>query len=176
MADLIAITYENEETAEQARKRVLELQKEYLISLEDIVVVVKDSDGKIKLNQMFNATAAGAASGSFWGFLVGLVFMMPIAGVLIGAASGALGGKLSDFGINDEFMKGVAGSIKPGNAALFVLIKKMTDRQGAWPGCSSSAARCCAHPSTRPRKRNCATRSTSTSRPRPRADRPCQPT
>jgi uncharacterized membrane protein len=126
MADLVAISYEDEATAEQARKRVLELQKEYLISLEDIVVVVKDSDGKIKLNQMFNATAAGAASGSFWGFLVGLVFMMPIAGVLIGAAAGALGGKLSDYGINDEFMKGVSESIKPGNAALFLLIKKMT--------------------------------------------------
>lgn len=47
MADLIAITYENEETAEQARKRVLELRKEYLISLEDIAVVIKDSEGKI---------------------------------------------------------------------------------------------------------------------------------
>jgi len=51
MADLIAITYENEETAETVRKRVLELQKEYLISLEDAVVVAKDADGRIKLNQ-----------------------------------------------------------------------------------------------------------------------------
>jgi uncharacterized membrane protein len=126
MADLIAITYQNEETAETVRKRVLELQKEYLISLEDAVVVAKDADGKIKLNQLFNATAAGAASGSFWGFLVGLIFMMPIAGVLLGAAAGALGGKLSDYGINDDFMKGVAASIKPGNAALFLLIKNMT--------------------------------------------------
>lgn len=126
MADLIAITYDTEQTAEAARKRVLELQKEYLISLEDAVVVVKDQDGKIKLNQMFNATAAGAASGSFWGFLVGVVFMMPIAGVLLGAAAGALGGKLSDYGINDDFMKGVAANIKPGNAALFLLIRKMT--------------------------------------------------
>lgn len=126
MADLIAITYENESTAEAARQKVLELQKEYLISLEDAVVVVKDADGKIKLNQMFNATAAGAASGSFWGFLVGLLFMMPIAGVLLGAAAGALGGKLSDYGINDDFMKGVAAAIKPGNAALFLLVRKMT--------------------------------------------------
>lgn len=126
MADLIAITYDTEQTAEAARKKVLSLQQEYLISLEDAVVVAKDADGKIKLNQMFNATAAGAASGSFWGFLVGLVFMMPVAGVLIGAAAGALGGKLSDFGINDGFMKGVAQSIKPGNAALFLLVKKMT--------------------------------------------------
>jgi uncharacterized membrane protein len=126
MADLIAITSGSEETAEAARKRVLELQKEYLISLEDAVVVVKDADGKIKLNQMFNATAAGAASGSFWGFLVGLVFMMPLAGVLLGAAAGALGGKLSDFGINDDFMKGVANTIQPGNAALFLLVRNMT--------------------------------------------------
>ena len=126
MADLVAITYPNEETAEAARKRVLELQTEYLISLEDAVVVVKDADGKIKLHQMFNTTAAGAASGSFWGFLVGLLFMMPLAGVLLGAAAGALGGKLSDYGINDGFMKGVAASIQPGNAALFLLIKNMT--------------------------------------------------
>jgi uncharacterized membrane protein len=126
MADLVAITYADEATAESARKKVLEMQSEYLISLEDAVVVVKDADGKIKLNQMFNATAAGAASGSFWGFLVGLIFMMPIAGVLLGAAAGALGGKLSDYGINDSFMKGVAASINPGNAALFLLIKNMT--------------------------------------------------
>ena len=30
------------------------------------------------------------------------------------------------FGINDNFMKELAASIKPGNAALFVLIKNMT--------------------------------------------------
>ncbi|MCA3554092.1 DUF1269 domain-containing protein [Aestuariivirga sp.] len=126
MADLIAITYETEEKAETVRKRVLELQKEYLISLQDAVVVVKDADGKIKLNQLLNTTAAGAASGSFWGLLVGLVFMMPLAGVLLGAAAGALGGKLSDYGINDEFMKGVAEAIKPGNAALFLLVRNMT--------------------------------------------------
>jgi uncharacterized membrane protein len=126
MADLIAITFDNETKADAARKRVLELQSEYLISLEDAVVVSKDAEGKIKLNQMFNATAAGAASGSFWGLLVGLVFLMPLAGVLVGAASGALAGKLSDFGINDEFMKGVASSLQPNHAALFLLVRKMT--------------------------------------------------
>ena len=46
--------------------------------------------------------------------------------VALGAASGALGGALSDFGINDKFMKELAASIQPGNAALFVLIKNMT--------------------------------------------------
>lgn len=126
MADLIAITYGNEAEAEAARTKVLEMQTGYLISLEDAVVVVTSEDGKIKLNQMFNATAAGAASGSFWGLLIGIIFLAPILGVLIGAASGALAGKLSDFGITDDFMKGMAAALKRNGAALFLLAKKMT--------------------------------------------------
>jgi len=52
--------------------------------------------------------------------------MMPLAGAALGAASGALGGKLADLGINDEFMRQVARTLQSGNAALFLLIRKMT--------------------------------------------------
>jgi len=68
----------------------------------------------------------GAISGSFWGLLVGVLFLNPILGIAVGAASGALGGAVSDFGIDDSFMKQLATTIQPGNAALFVLIKNMT--------------------------------------------------
>jgi uncharacterized membrane protein len=61
-----------------------------------------------------------------WGSLIGLLFMMPLAGAAIGAASGALGGKLTDLGINDDFMKEAARTLQSGNAALFLLIRKMT--------------------------------------------------
>jgi uncharacterized membrane protein len=44
----------------------------------------------------------------------------------LGAASGALGGALTDYGINDDFMKKLAAGLQPGNAALFVLIQHMT--------------------------------------------------
>jgi len=37
-----------------------------------------------------------------------------------------VGGALTDFGINDTFMKQLAQSIHPGDAALFVLIKEMS--------------------------------------------------
>ena len=126
MSDLVAIVYPTEAQAEAMRAKLFELQSEYLIELGDAVVAEKTLDGKIKLHQIFNTTAAGAASGSFWGLLVGILFMMPIVGVALGAASGALGGALTDFGINDKFMKDIAANIKPGNAVLFVLIKKMT--------------------------------------------------
>jgi uncharacterized membrane protein len=58
--------------------------------------------------------------------LIGLIFLMPLAGAAIGAASGALGGALADVGINDQFMKDAAENLQAGNAALFLLIRKMT--------------------------------------------------
>ncbi|MFO1148102.1 MAG: DUF1269 domain-containing protein [Alsobacter sp.] len=126
MSDLIVISYKDEAAAEAVRARLYDMQKNYLIDIGDAVVAVKQADGKVKLNQMVSTTAAGAASGSFWGLLVGILFMAPILGVAAGAAAGALGGALTDFGINDAFMKDLAGSLQPGNAALFVLVKKMT--------------------------------------------------
>jgi uncharacterized membrane protein len=126
MSDLIAIVYPSEAKAEEVRQHLLELQKEYLISINDAVIAVKADDGNIKLNQMVNTTAMGAMAGSFWGLLIGVLFLNPILGVALGAASGALGGALTDFGIDDSFMKNLAASIHPGDAVLFVLIKSMT--------------------------------------------------
>ncbi len=126
MSDLIAIVYPSEAKAEEVRQRLFKLQKEYLIKLGDAVIAVKSEDGHIKLNQLVNTTAVGAASGSFWGLLVGVLFMNPLIGVAVGAASGAIGGALSDFGINDAFMKDLSASISPGSAVLFVLIQSMT--------------------------------------------------
>jgi uncharacterized membrane protein len=37
-----------------------------------------------------------------------------------------LGGALTDYGINDDFMKELSANLQPGNAALFVLIKSIT--------------------------------------------------
>jgi uncharacterized membrane protein len=126
MADLVVIAFPSEEKAEEIRQKLLTMQQNYLIELGDAVIAVKHEDGKIKLNQLMNTTAAGALSGGFWGMLVGLLFMMPAIGAAIGAGAGALSGALTDVGINDKFMKEVADVLQPGSAALFVLIRKMT--------------------------------------------------
>ena len=61
-----------------------------------------------------------------WGSLIGLLFLNPLAGAALGAAGGALGGKLTDLGINNDFMREAAKTLQSGNAALFLLIRKMT--------------------------------------------------
>ena len=126
MSDLVFIAFPSEQKAEEVRQKVLSLQREYLIELGDAVVVTKDEKGQVKLNQMLNLTTAGAASGALWGTLIGFIFLAPLLGTAIGAASGALGGKLSDVGINDQFMKDAAEALQPNTAGLFLLIRKMT--------------------------------------------------
>lgn len=126
MSDLVVIVYETEAKAEEMRKKLFELQKEYLIELGDAAIAVKEPDGNVKLNQLLNTTAAGAASGGMWGLLIGMIFLNPLLGVALGAASGALSGALADYGVNDKFMKDLSESLKPGNAALFLLIRKVT--------------------------------------------------
>ncbi len=126
MSSLIVIVYPTETKAEEVRRRLIELQKEYLITLGDAVIATKTDAGKIKLNQLVSTTAAGAISGSFWGLLIGVLFLNPLIGAAVGAASGAIGGALTDVGINDAFMEDLASNLQPGNAALFVLVQEMT--------------------------------------------------
>jgi uncharacterized membrane protein len=125
LSDLLVIEFPTEEKAEGVREMLLAMQKEYLIELGDAVVAVS-VNGRVKLNQLFQPVAQGAVSGMLWGSLIGLLFMMPLAGAAVGAASGALGGRLTDLGINDDFMKQAARTLQSGNAALFLLIRKMT--------------------------------------------------
>ncbi|QGM45070.1 DUF1269 domain-containing protein [Methylocystis heyeri] len=126
MSDLVVIAFPSEAKAEEVRQKVLNLQKEYLIELGDAAIAVRQADGSVRLNQLMNTTAVGAASGALWGTLIGLIFLMPLAGAALGAASGAASGWLTDVGVNDSFMKEVASSLEPGNAALFLLIRKFT--------------------------------------------------
>ncbi len=63
MCDLAVIGFDNEHTAFEMRAALAKLQKEYLIDMEDVVVVTKDGKGEVKLHQAVNLTAAGALSG-----------------------------------------------------------------------------------------------------------------
>src|SRR5579859_3145095 len=90
MEDLIVITYPSETRAEEMRKKILELQSEYLIELGDAVIAVKQEGGHVKLNQLIHPTATGAMMGGLWGAIIGTIFLMPLAGAALGAGAGAL--------------------------------------------------------------------------------------
>lgn len=126
MSELIVIAFDDETTGFELRAELVKMQKDYLIEMEDAVVVTREGEDDIKLHQAVNLTAAGAIGGGFWGTLVGLLFLNPLLGAAVGAGAGALAGRLTDIGINDDFMREVGHSLQPGGSAVFVLVRKMT--------------------------------------------------
>src|SRR5918993_1255485 len=121
MSNLVAIAYPDRETAEQVRRTLFEMQKEHIIELDDLVVVTRAEDGKVKLHQSASVGGAGAAGGAVWGGLIGLLFLAPLVGMAVGAAAGAVAGKVTDAGVNDDFMKQLGAHLEPGGAALIAL-------------------------------------------------------
>jgi uncharacterized membrane protein len=126
MSTLVAIQYDDLYKAQEVRLALVKLQQEYLIDMEDAVVVTKDKNGKIKLHQTMNLTATGALSGGFWGTLIGMLFLNPLLGMAVGASTGAVSGALSDLGINDKFMKNLGDGLDNNSSILFVLVRKAT--------------------------------------------------
>lgn len=125
MSDLVAIAYPDLPTAEQVVANIGRLQAGHEIELEDLVLVERRGDGKIKLHQP-SLAGRGAVGGALWGGLIGLIFFMPLLGMAIGAASGAAAGALSDAGVDDNFMKQLGEQLTPGSAAVIALVRNVT--------------------------------------------------
>jgi uncharacterized membrane protein len=126
MSNLVGIAYPDEATAQEVARTLAELQTEHSIELDDLVVAVREDNGKVKLRQNFHPAAAGAAGGALWGGLIGLIFLAPLLGMAVGAAAGGASGALVDVGVDDKFMKELGSKLQPGGAALFVLVRRST--------------------------------------------------
>lgn len=126
MSELIVFAFKTQTGAEEMRNALGKMQKEHLIELEDAAVVVRKEDGKTKVKQATSLVGAGALGGAFWGMLIGLLFFMPWLGLAAGALGGAIGGKFTDIGVDDKFIKEVGSTIEPGQSALFLLVQSAT--------------------------------------------------
>jgi uncharacterized membrane protein len=126
MSTLAVLAFDTEQGAEQTREALVQMQRQNLITLHDAAVVVRSQDGKVRVRQAVNLLGAGALGGAFWGMLIGLLFLAPWLGAAVGAISGAIAGKMSDFGVDDNFIGEVGNSIQPGNFALFLLVVEAT--------------------------------------------------
>jgi uncharacterized membrane protein len=71
--------------------------------------------------ELGSITGPGQLWHGFWGMLLGLIFLTPLAGPAFGAAAGAVAGTLSDFGVADDFVLRVRESVTPGTSAIFLL-------------------------------------------------------
>jgi uncharacterized membrane protein len=126
MAHLVVLGVDNRDDAERLFDLAGDLAKQELLQLQDAAYAYKDAKGKVRIHQAVSLTGAGAASGALWGTLIGMLFLMPVAGLAIGAGTGALTGKLADVGINDDTIKQIGGQLEQGRAAVFLLARSAT--------------------------------------------------
>ena len=132
MSELVVVGFKDAEEADRVLLRLSKLKREYLIDIDDAVVVVRDETGKVHLKQSIDLVAtsatSGFVSGSLWGTFVGLLFLNPllgfVTGSVLGVGTGALVGSLTDYGINDAFIKSLAETIPNNSSALFILVRK----------------------------------------------------
>jgi uncharacterized membrane protein len=129
MSDLIVIGYPDENTAQNVWEELVRLEHDYLVDLDDAAIIRRDRKGKLHVTTpAHHAVAWGTFSGLFWGVLIGLLFLFPlaplvgIAGGLMGAALGAAG----NIGLKDDFKQRVQDMVQPGTSAILVLVRKVT--------------------------------------------------
>jgi uncharacterized membrane protein len=120
---IAVIAYPDQGTAAEAASALQEMQRESLIEVQDVAWVTKGRDGKMKLHEGSSLTGTGAAGGALWGFLLGLLFLVPLFGMAVGAATGAVAGHFAHYGIDHQWINEVANAIPPGGSALFIMAR-----------------------------------------------------
>jgi uncharacterized membrane protein len=123
--EILAIVLDKPTRADEVLLALAHLQAEGKLQMHDAVIVSKDADGRSRIIETVDVTPAkGAMAGSWWGLLAGLLVGGPIgiAGVLGGAAAGALYGKLVDRGLEDDWVRSMADWIDPSSSALLLLV------------------------------------------------------
>lgn len=129
MSDLIIIGYPDEATAQKVWEELVRLERDYLVDLDDAAIIRRDRKGKLHITTpAHHAVAWGTFSGLFWGVLIGLILLFPLA-PLVGVAGGIMGaalGAAENLDIKDEFKQRVRDMVQPGTSAILVILRKAT--------------------------------------------------
>jgi uncharacterized membrane protein len=126
MADLIAIGYKDETTAEAAADEARRLAKDLTIEPDAIAVIVRDAEGKFHVHTSHHSVEDGTTWGMLWGLLFGALFFVPFLGVAVGAGLGAIMGRITKAGVDNDFQEQARDLLQPGTSALFLMVDKAT--------------------------------------------------
>ena len=123
--DLYIAAYEDSGAVEQDWKRVKQLVKDKVVSVEALVLVTRTDDGKIHIKDNAHSVAAGSAIGAVGGALLGLIFPPALlATAALGAGVGAGAGAAVKQLEKRQVKADVEQTLSPGSSGIVVLLEE----------------------------------------------------
>jgi len=128
---VIGISFDSPTEAARLKTEIQSLQTDGLLKLEDAAVVVRDADGKASYDagSPIPGAGTGAIFGSLWGLLIGSIFLMPVAGVAMGAAAGALSGHFGKVAVDESFKQKLNDGLRPNTSALLLRVANVSQAE-----------------------------------------------
>ena len=122
--DLYIAAYDDPAAAEEDWEDIKRLEKGKLISVEALVLVRRDDDGKIHIKDDAHSVGAGAAVGGVAGAVIGLIFppallVSAAVGAGIGAGAGATVKQLERRQVKAD----IEETLPPGTSGIVVLLR-----------------------------------------------------
>ena len=122
MDKMIVIVFDGEPAAYAGSRALKELHWEGSITLYSGSVIVKESNGRVQLQQVVNLGQAGSILGTATCALVGALADEAQTGA--GTALGGPAPNLSSAGVSEDFLRDVARSLRPSKSAVVAEIEE----------------------------------------------------
>lgn len=127
MSTLVVLGYPSEGEAKAAYQKILDLDKNLIVSLQSVAVVAKRDDGKYDVVTPGSKVGTSTVWGLFWGVLFGVLFFVPVIGAALGAGVGAIAGALFKHDVDKGFQERVRNLLSArDSAAVFMVVDQMT--------------------------------------------------
>ncbi|RIQ36936.1 DUF1269 domain-containing protein [Jiangella rhizosphaerae] len=124
--------FEDPEGAARAAASLKSAEADGVVKIVDHAVLSwREGAEKPALEHKQDSTKRGAGWGALWGILGGALFMIPVAGAIIGAGIGALVKATEGTGITKRDLERIRTEVVPGTSALFMVTDEAdVDRLG----------------------------------------------
>ncbi len=126
MATLFAVIYPSKDQATSAFDQAKALEDAGYMKIMEQALISKDDQGAITVGDEKHPVLKGAGIGALVGVLTGAIFLIPVAGLALGAAVGGVLGRYGKSGAEDDFKRfqqTVASELQPGGGAILLLVR-----------------------------------------------------
>ncbi len=124
LTNVLVAGYQSVDTANEDFEALIEQVKAKQVRVEAVIVVAHDEAGNVTVQKTGDSIGrTGAKWGGGVGFLVGLAAPPLLAATVVGAAGGAVLGKLADHKVEQGLHDKLGAALKPGTAAIIAMFE-----------------------------------------------------